>query len=264
MVDKTYFRGVSDVLTTIQQSERGSTSAARWIDKTSGSLLPFSSAFNTVRRFTDPVTREVNSPWEAVEARIAGLSSTLPPARDLWGTERKPQEVYGRVYDVISPVAVSARKDSPIDSEIARLRTAIKRIDKRGEFLGAEVNFRDFPHVYDEYVRLAGNELKHPAWGLGAKDLLDAVASGTHSLSGVYELYSDGPEGGKASFIKNTVQEYRKLAQVEIMRDVERFPDFVSYITQRGAQKRQDKFQLSPEAMGGATPDFGGALGVGR
>ena len=248
VVDKTYFTGVAQVLTTIQGSERGEGGVARFIDRQIGSMLPMTSAFGAVKRFVDPTTREVNSPWEAIQAKIIGLSDKLPPARDLWGEERKPQEVYGRVYDAISPVAVRERKDSPIDAEIEKQDISIRRIPKKTVFHGVKVNFRDFPDVYDEYVRLSGNELKHPAWNMGAADMLDQVVSGKHALSGVYEIYSDGPEGSKSAFIKNTISEYRKLAQEKIMETAEqKYPEFHEYVTGKKAKKEELRMPRVPE-----------------
>lgn len=254
VVDKTYFTGVAQVMTAIQGSESGPMAAAHWIDRTTGSLVPFSSLFSTINRFVDPVTREVNSPWDAIQAKITGLTQNLGPVRDLWGAERKPQEIYGRVYDALSPVAVSGKRDSPVDDELVRLGGSIRRLQKKEIFQGADVNFRDFPAVYDEYVRLAGNELKHPAWGLGAKDFLDAVVTGQHPLSDIYRLYSDGAHGGKESFIANTVADYRKLAQQQIMAEPERWPAFYAYVMQRSGVRKQQRAPLDP-ALTGAPVD---------
>jgi hypothetical protein len=259
VVDKTYFTGIANVLSAIQGAEKGSNAAARLVDKTTGALLPFTTAFGTVARLYSPVTREVNGMGDAIQAKIAGLSDNLPPARDLWGAERKPAEIYGRVYDALSPVTVKGKTDSAIDDEIARLGAGVRRIEKKGEFQGADVDFRSFPHVYDEYVRLAGNAAKHPAWGLGAKDLLDAVVTGKHPLSDVYRLYSDGEHGGKASFIKNTVADFRKIAQSEIMAEPARWPDFIAHVRERSAIRKQERNTLDPGLTGGALP-FGGAL----
>jgi hypothetical protein len=239
VVDKTYFQGVTTFLDMISGAKRGEGGVEKFVDRQTGSLVPMSSALSTVKRFVDPVTREVNSPWDAVTAKIAGLSEKLPPARDVWGRERRPAEVYGRVYDAISPVAVSADKDSPVDAELERLGASVSRIQKKTGFLGVEVDFRDYPEVYDEYVRLAGNELKHPAWGAGTKDFLDSVVSGKHSMSSIYEIYSDGPEGGKAAYIRNTVSEFRRLAQERIMEQSERWPDFADMV-RRKQQERQE------------------------
>jgi hypothetical protein len=248
VVDKTYFQGVTNVLDIIKGTQRGEGGLEKYIDRQTGSLMPLSSAFGAMKRFADPVSREINSPWDAIQAKIVGLSEKLPPARDLWGEERKPAEVYGRVYDLFSPVAVSQQKDSPIDAELERLNVGVTRIPKRTVFQGAEVDFRDYPQVYDEYVRLAGNELKHPAWNLGLKDYLNAVVSGKHAMSQVYQIYSDGPEGGKSSFIRNAISEYRKLAQDQIMSD-DRWSEFTAKIRDRQARKQELK---APMGFGGS------------
>jgi len=184
---------------------------------------------------SDPVVREFNDPWEYVQTRLIGLSSKLKPARDLWGKEKKPDEVWGRAYDALSPFTMSKVKDSPIDAEISRLNLDIRRIPTKADFNGVPMNLRDFPDVKDAYERLAGNELKHPAWGVGAKDFLNEVVSGNHALSPVYESLSDGKDGGKADFIKSTVSQFRALARSSIINDPE-FRDFRALLDARRSE----------------------------
>lgn len=248
VVDKTYFTGVAQVIRAIEGAETGPNATARWLDRQTGAMMPFTTLANTMKRFADPVTREVNSPWDGIQSRIIGLSDSLPPSRDLWGRERSTDEVYGRTFDIISPAAVRARKESPIDDEMVALDMGQRRIAKRGAFAGADVDFRSWPQVYDEYVRLAGNDLRHPVYGLGAMDYLNEVVTGQHYMSGVYQLYSDGPEGGKAQFIKNTIADYRRLAQESIMSDAQ-FADFRAHVEGRRETRRQERFQLSPDIM---------------
>lgn len=249
VVDKTYFKGVTDFLSMIHGAETGEGGTARYIDKQTGSLVPFSSALNVAKRFGDPVTREINSPMDAVRARILSLSDSLPPLRNLWGEEQKPQEVYGRAYDVLVPFSVTQAKDSPIDAEMQRLGMSVDRIKKATAFQNVNVNFRGQPDAYDEYVRLSGNELKHPAWQMGAKDYLDAVVSGKSPMSQAYQIYSDGPDGGKAAFIKNTVSEYRKLAQQEIMTMKDKYPEFIDQVEKARAQQQELKMPVMPGAV---------------
>lgn len=237
VVDKTYFQGVEGVVKALQSSEQGDQGVANFINRQTGSLLPFSSFFNFHRKFVDPVQREINSPLDALKSKIAAWSSDLTPRRDLWGKEVAPQEVFGRAYDILSPVGVSKREDSPIDAEIERLNISLRRIQHKGTFAGADVNFHEWPKVYDKYITLAGNELKHPVWGVGLKDFLNEVVTGKHQMSQVYEtLLSDGSEGGKAAWIKNQVSQYRKLAQDQIMKGDE-FPEFVAWVRAREAQR---------------------------
>ena len=60
-------------------------------------------------------------------------------------------------------------------------------------------------------MELAGNELKHPAWGIGAKDYLDALINGQHPLAEVYKMRSDGPDGSKADMVRATVLDYEGM-----------------------------------------------------
>jgi hypothetical protein len=256
VVDKTYFTGISELFGALQSSEMGEGGVNRFINRQTGSLMPFSTASSTIERFVDPVTREVSDPWSAINARVAGLSERLPPARDLWGQERRPDEVYGRTYDVISPVAVRSRKVSPVDEEMIRLQAGVRCINKKTSFDGVDVDFRDYPEVYDAYVRLAGNELKHPAWGLGAKDFLDAVVTGNHPMSEIYRIYSDGPDGGKAAFISNTIAQYRQLARQEILKPENRdlWPEFIDYYEAKKDRAANLKMPVIP---GSAPITFG-------
>ena len=222
VVNKTYFEGISRVIDAISSADQNPQAVANVINQVAGSMMPFGSALGTVERAVDPTVREFNSPWEYVQSRLAGMSSNMKPARDLWGKEKKPHEVFGRAYDVLSPFTLTKAKDSPIDAEMTRLNMDVRRIPSKADFDGVPMNLRDFPDVKDAYERLAGNELKHPAWGLGAKDYLDQVVSGKHSMSVVYESLRDGEDGGKASFIKDAIGQYRRLARNKILND----PDF--------------------------------------
>jgi hypothetical protein len=137
---------------------------------------------------------------------------------------------------VFSLVQAREIKDSPADKEIARLNADIRRIPKKTSFGGVDVNFCDHPEAYDAYVRLSGNELKHPAWGMGAKDFLDAVVSGHHDLSEVYAMKSYGKNGGKAEWLRSQVRNYRELAQAAILDDP-KFSAFKDYVDQRKQEK---------------------------
>jgi hypothetical protein len=174
----------------------------------------------------DPVVREAGTPMEAIQARIAVLSERLPPRRTLWGEEIRAESGLGRAYDFVSPIASRPEKMTPIDREIIRIGDGPERIQKRSNFSGVMVNMRHWPEVYDEYTRLAGNDYKHPAWGLGAKDYLNAVVSGNHPMSSVYQIL---PDSGRAKFISNTVADYRKMVQMKIMQDP-KFKNFAAEV----------------------------------
>lgn len=219
VVDKTYFEGISTIIGAVQDPQRYQ---ADYINDLIGSMIPGTTALRAATRAVDPTAREVNDPLDAIQAQMLGWAEKLPPRRDLWGEEIRPDQVHGRAYDVAVPFYVKRIDPNPIDSEIERLRLNLTRIDRSGDFNGVPMNLRDWPQVYDAYVRLAGNDMKDQAWGLGAKDFLSEVVSGKHALSPVYEGSGDHYKG---DFIRDTVRRYRQFARQAILDDP-KFADF--------------------------------------
>lgn len=222
-INKTYLSGLSEFTEMMSDPSRYSGS---YISNFVASFLPATSLLGAIERASDPIVRETNTPWDVVQSKIAGLSENLPPRRNLWGDEIKAQSGIGTTYDFISPVRATGIKPEPVDAEIMRIGDGPQRVKKKTFFDGVQVNFKEYPKVYDEYVRLAGNDLKHPAWNMGAKDYLNAVISGDHPMSGVYQMRSDEL---KADFISDTVSQYRRLAAQAVMSDP-RFSDFQQYV----------------------------------
>lgn len=212
-ISKTYLQGFAKFVEVMTDPKRHT---QKYVDDLVASFLPFTGLAAAIENVVDPTLREVNSPADAVMARIAGLSSKLPPRRDLWGRPLLKESGLGKTYDFIVPLASRQQVDSPIDRELVRLNAGPLRITKKTSFSGARVNLKQFPEVYDDYVRLAGNDLKHPAWGMGAMDYLNAVVSGKHPMSTAYRILSDE---SRRDFIQNTIREYRGLAQRHILSD---------------------------------------------
>lgn len=213
VVNKTYLEGLARAVEVVSDSKRYS---QKYIDDLFASFTPATALNAGVKNLVDPVNREVSTPMEAVYARIAGLSDKLPPRRNLWGQEIRNESSLGKAYDFLSPVGVKDIKNSPIDREMVRLNHGQERIQKNTSFDGVQANMRFYPKAYDDYVRLAGNDLKHPQWGMGAKDFLDSVVSGGHPMSALYNTMSDET---RRSFIQTTIQQYRQLAQREVLAD---------------------------------------------
>jgi hypothetical protein len=240
IVDKTFFSGVASLFEVLGDPNKYTKD---YVNQLVGSLVPFTSALGFAERSMDPSTAEVNSPWDAVMARIPGLSASLTTRRNLWGDEIKPQAVLGEAFDVLSPVRVSQDRGSPIDAELSRLNYGPARIPKKTSLNGANVNMGDFPEAYDEYVRLAGNELKHPVWGLGARDFLNAVVTGQHEMSAIYKMGTDGKDGGKSEFIRRTIQEYRSLAQEQVLNDP-RFVELRQVVDDKRERKEKQRMPV--------------------
>lgn len=212
-ISKTYLEGFAKFVEVLGDPKRYS---KQYIQDLFASFLPATSLNNAVKNMVDPVQREVENPMEAVQARIAGLSKNLPPRRDLWGAPITSESGLGKMYDFMSPVQSKEEIDSPIDREIVRHGAGPNKIGKRTPFDGVQANMRFYPNAYDDYTRLSGNDLKHPAWGMGAKDYLNAVVSGNHPMSQVYNMMSDTSQ---KDFIQTTISDYRKLAQQKVLGD---------------------------------------------
>ena len=256
VINKTYMRGVSQFFEAITEGKTNPEAVQNWMRQFTASFVP--AVASTVEQIVDPVQRETFKIFDAAQAKLVGLSERLTPKRDLWG---EPIKADNPIYDAISPIQASKFKVSPIDAEMERLDTNIQRISKRVNWDGVDVNLRDWPEVYDAYTRLAGNELKHPAWNLGAKDLLDQIVTGKHDLSAVYEMLPDTRrpiDGGKAAFIAKTISDFRALARREIVDDP-KFAAFARTIEQGKADKLQKKM---PEVGGLERKPFTAALGI--
>lgn len=212
-INKTYLEGFAKFVEVMTDPKRHT---QQYVDDLVASFVPFTGLMSSIKNVNDPVQREVNSPADAVMARIATLSDKLPPRRDLWGRPLTRESGLGKMYDFIVPFASRQQVDSPIDRELVRLNSGPLRITKKTSFDGVRTNLKMWPDVYDTYVRLAGNDLKHPAFGLGAMDFLNQVVSGKHALSPAYKVLSDE---GRKDFINNTIREYRGLAQQQILND---------------------------------------------
>lgn len=238
-MSKTYLSGVSDLMQAMADPERYGES---FFQRLSGSVIPTGVA--EVTRVNDPYMREVNSMAEAIMKRTPGLSDELPLRRNLWGEPITYQSGLGVMYDAFSPIYSKSKKHSPIDEEILKHEMNINMPNKKTSFDGATVNLENYPGAYSRFVELAGKEAKHPAWGVGAKELLDQIVTGKHPLSQIYNMKSDGPDGGKYFYVRDIMEQYRDIAKKQIL---EEFPTIKEEIE----EKRARKLQLKMPVFGG-------------
>lgn len=230
VMSKTYLSGLSEMFEAMSDPQRY---GEGFFQRLAGSVVPTGLA--EVARAQDPYMREVQSMLDAVRRRTPGLSEDLPVRRNLWGEPVSYQSGLGNAYDMFSPIYSRSKRSSPIDAEILRLEANITMPPRRTSFDGVTIDLSRYPEAYSRYVELAGNALKHPAWNLGARDLLDAVVTGKHPLSQVYRIYSDGPDGGKAEYIKKVLNDYREMARGQLL---EEFPDLKAEYDEKQRQRR--------------------------
>jgi hypothetical protein len=215
ITSKTYLQGLSNLFEALASPKtEGELVARSYV----GSVVPAGVA--AIDRMSDPYQRTVYSMIDAIKARTPGWSETLPPRRDVWGQPVEHASDMGKAYDLLSPFATRAPSDSPIDKEIERQGFNVNKPAARASFgQGAVIDLAKDPKTYDRYQELAGNGYKDPAWGLGAKDLLDQIVSGNHPLSAVYNMKSDGPQGGKAEMVNGLLNQYRDGARQQLLQE---------------------------------------------
>lgn len=250
VIDKSYFTGIAETISMIEESSKDRAGAVQnWAEKQATGLVPFTSLGGAINQYYDPVSRQPANVWQAIMDPIPGLRERLIPARNVWGKPVEPQAVYGKWFDMISPFNVTKDTGSQVDHELVRLQGGVQRIGWKDSFAGVQVNFHDYPQPLDRYRVLAGNALKLPQYGdLGCKDFLDAVVSGRSPLSEVYNLGSDGPNGGKLAMIKNWVSEYRQAAQLQVLDEARTtWPDFYEYIVGKKVEKVDQKMPVTPD-----------------
>lgn len=217
VTSKTYLQGIASFFDAVSDPDRYGES---YFKKLAGSVVPAGIAAAT--RIEDPYMRAAQSSVDAIKARLPMWSNDLAPYRDLWGRTISYQSGFGAAYDAVSPIYVKAENPEPIDAELDRLGYFPQNADRKTSFNGVLVDLGRIPHVYSRYVELAGNELKHPAWNLGAKDFLNQVISGNHPMSQVYwygDESADGPDGRRAMFIRSTLEEFRSMAKDKLLRE---------------------------------------------
>ncbi len=251
VIDQSFMQGMAKLISAVEDAKntKGSGVAA-FAESMAGGLAqsaPGVGLAASLKPLIDPKQRDVNSIWDSIMSRIPGFSDSLPAAVDLWGKDRQPAEVYGAMYDWAVPFKATKHIESPIDNEMARLGMGVERIAKGDSFMGLPVTFREYPEAYERYARLAGNEVKHPAFKMGAKDFLDATVAGKSPMSGMYQMMSDGEYGGKAQFIKKTISEYRSLAQQQLLFEAEQgdFPGFAERVHTLKARASELKNPIS-------------------
>ena len=236
VLNKTYLSGLSEFFEAMGDPKR---KAEGFVQRFAGSLIPTGVA--EITKATDPYALEAYTILDAMKRRTPGFSKDLPVRRDIWGRPIDLRSGLGWAYDAFSPIYSKQEKPEPIDTEMLRLEAPVGIPSKRVVFDGVTVDLDRYPGVYSRYLQLAGNELKHPAWQLGAKDYLNAVVTGKHPMSQIYNIRSDGPDGGKADMIANVVSDFRELARKQLLKE---YPELNDEVRTRKAEKQRLKMPV--------------------
>jgi hypothetical protein len=218
ITSKSYLQGLSNFFEAMGNPKEG---GKKFLESFAGSAVPAGMA--TIDRQTDPYKRTVYDMISAVKARTPGESEDLPPVRNLWGEPVKNASGMGKAYDALVPASTKEPANEPIDKELLRLGVNINKPNARASFDGAQMDLAKDPKLYSRYQELAGNGYKDPAMGdLGLKDALNAIVTGNHPYSPMYQFLPDGSgvgeeKGTKGTMIRDIVNEYRRGAQQQLL-----------------------------------------------
>ncbi len=213
---KTYLQGMSNFFEMISDPPR----AHRHITRTLASFVPFTSLLRQTESLVDPTLRETRGVLDEVYAGIVGLSDKLPPSRNLRGDPVILPPGVGP-FGII-PLYVSNDNQNPVWKEMMRNQAKIGMPQQT--IYGTQVPLIALeegsvkqgillsPEEYDEYVRLAGNELKIN--GKGMWDTLEWMVE-----QEFYNEATDGPDGGKVALMARTVKFYRQAARTQLLAD---------------------------------------------
>lgn len=219
---KTWMRGPAELVEALNDPERF---GDRFVQRFMGTLL-VPTGVAQVARTIDPEWRDVQSILDSIKSRTPGFSDTLPARRNLWGEKIVSEGGLGP--DIISPIYTKAVKKSPVDEYMVANKVEVSMPAKAQ--MGVELK----PEEYWRFVELAGNGVKEPGTNMGAKETLEAIVAGEHSLSSQWQSATDGPEGGRALIIKSVIQGFRQAAQAKLL---EEFPDLKLRVEDRALER---------------------------
>lgn len=229
LLAKNWMSGLSDFLDTLRNPNKSSNLYSRIA---SSMLVP--AVLGEARRTADPYVRYTSSFVDDLRNKTPGLSSSLPPARDMWGRPRTYQSGMGTVYDAISPIASKLYKPDPIDEEAIKhdfnLTMPSKNVPygnhltvslaNRGEAYSRLLEIRGQVKPSEMYQGKDAAKLvkKYGDWPL--TQLLNDIVTDMHPLHDEYEAGSSGRNGGKDQMISKIVAEYGKAARLTLLMEL--------------------------------------------
>lgn len=213
MTSKTYMQGLFDLAEAVDG--RGGGSIAQYLNKTGTSLIPFSSALRqmaqgmdmTMRESRDEVTDEfgsgdpvasyINRMINDFKRGMPGMSSDLPPVRDMFGEPMTRESGLGTAWDMIMPIQSKSAEADPVAKAIFDNEVSVPHLQRQinGINLSAE--------QYDQFQVIAGGYVR---------EFLDQLVS-----SSSFKDMSDGPDGMKAEMIKRFIGRARDMARKEMV-----------------------------------------------
>jgi len=211
VMSNTWGRSFSAFMDFIQ----GSDTKEKFLQQEIASML-IPAAVSSVAHMSDPVWRETNGMIDTLKSRIPGWfpgdigSTSLNARHNIAG-----QPIYSQSLgpEIISPMYQFVPDGKPFFKWAWENQVPLKMPAKTQ--LGVDMS--DDPANYEKFVMLAGNYAK--IHGKGWYDRMNDIMEGNDKLSGAWAKGTDGPNGMRAYIARSLIQEYRKAAQLEMMKD---------------------------------------------
>ena len=209
LASKTYMSGTTEFIAAID-SRNPTSDLSKYFARQAGGLVPYSSLLRNVAQTGDPIYRDTKVQGgdsryvdyfytlrNSMASNIPGLSSKLPPRRDMWGEPMTRESGVGWGYDFISPMAARQESTDPVDR--AMVENHVESSYPSRSIRGVKLT----PEEYSDFSEKAGKL---------AKDMLDRIvaAPGFKRLPG-------GKQSLKSDLMKDAILRARKAARAQMM-----------------------------------------------
>jgi hypothetical protein len=233
--EKSYLTGITDLLAAFEQPER---QMERYFQRLASAYVPtgLKQASEFAGLSDDPYMREARTMLEAMQAKVPGLSETLPPKRS-WVTGEPVAYPEGFLYpDAISPFNQKTDKGDLVLQELAELQHGFTA--PSATF--GQINLRDDrPEAYDRYLQL------HASTTIGGQTMKERLRR--HFESSRYNRAAEMSlmEDGATTHTSKIITAYRQRAKRELMRE---YPELREAERQQ-AMDRRDARRGHQDAM---------------
>jgi hypothetical protein len=216
ITQRSYLTGIQKISEVLTDPDKN---MGNYLQSFAGSFVP-----NSLNAATGPAgddyTREIGGMVDAIRARIPGLSTTLPPQRNLIGepiqrTTAVGSESVNRWADFILPVAAKRTSDDVVTNELERLAYPFSQLSKT-------VNGQDLTQVpvgetnaYDRWGELTGTVK------LGGDTLREKLKRliGSRQYQALEPDIVDKRLSPRAELINNTIHDYRARAFEQLQQE---------------------------------------------
>jgi hypothetical protein len=218
MVNKTYMRGLADVLEAMKDPQRNVGTVASGFAR---SIVP-AGARAVTRQMDDNILRDARGLVDQIKSGIPYWAEDIPPVRNpITGEPFKLPPGWGP--DMISPIFLTEQKNDPVFQEILANRTALPEVPRyvgpgerqEGPMMqeprGGQRAIKLTPRQRDFWIVAMTHEVK-----LNGNTLHEALTDLVQSPR--YQIQSTGPGGGRDLMLRTVYNAYKDAGEMALRR----------------------------------------------